>query len=207
MTAIPLARYLTEFATGNDAVPVRPADAAADARAVQQQRAAAEAAAVESYAHGRNDGEEAARAIWEAKLRNQQAEFEGRLAAERQAWVNNEATRLSERLHHGLREVEARIAETTARILKPFLADAIRRRVVADLAAILEQTLSDGRSVRVQLSGPEDLLEALKKALDGKASSVVFQAAESCEVRATVDHTVFETRIAAWLARFEELVG
>ena len=76
----------------------------------------------EAFARGIDDGRAAAESEFEIKLEEQRAEFAAQLAAERQEWVAATGEELANRLLAAVQEFESRVAETTARILKPFLA-------------------------------------------------------------------------------------
>jgi hypothetical protein len=117
MSAFPAASYLTEFGRDGEA-SLRRRDAD-DTR-----RPGIEAA----HASGFESGKAAAMAALEARLEAERASFAQQRASERQAWVAEEAEKLAQRLSAGLGELEARIADTTARVLEPFLGAELRRQ-------------------------------------------------------------------------------
>ncbi len=125
---------------------------------------------------------------------------ETRLAAERRAWVAGEGERIAAALAAGLSEIEVRIANQVARVLKPVIAGHVQRRAVEELVQTLEALLTKGDVGRITVSGPEDLLGALRGSLEGKASNVTFAPAATADLRIEADETVLETRIAAWAA-------
>jgi hypothetical protein len=103
-----------------------------------------------------------------------------------------------------LEALEARLADTTARILKPFLATEMHRRAIADLAESLTALRSQEKTAHIGISGAADILESLRARLEGKLENVTYRQSDACDLRVTVGQAVLETRIGAWMARIEE---
>ena len=118
----------------------------------------------EAFARGVDDGRAAAEAEFEARLEEQRTEFDARLAAERQEWATSIGEELANRLLAAVKEFEGRVAETTARILKPFVAAEFHRQAIAELRASLDALLATDSGVSLEISGPEDVLEILAPA-------------------------------------------
>jgi hypothetical protein len=182
MSAVPATSYLMEF--GRDGgLPLQRRDAASLAEADD---AAARIDA--AHASGFESGKAAAMAALEARLEDERASFARQLASARQAWVAEEGAKLAQRLSAGLGELEARIADTTARVLEPFL----------------EAVLSREPGIEVGVTGPEDLLQALRDGLAGRACAATYRPSDALDVRIVAGQTVLETRLAAWVAGIEE---
>jgi hypothetical protein len=200
MSAAPIARYLLELDAGDDAraTPAwRPSAA--------KLSAASKATMVEeAHAKGFESGKAAAGAQIAGKLEERDALHRKELASAREAWTQLESGRLAEQLAKGLQELEARLADTTARILKPFLTAELHRRAIADLAESLTALRAQEKAAGIAVSGTADLLEALRARLEGKLDNVIYHASQACDVRVTVGQTVLETRVGAWMARIEE---
>jgi hypothetical protein len=194
MSAVPVASYLTEFGRDGEAPLGR--------RNADDASARIDAA----HADGFESGKAAAMAALEARLEEQRASFARQLASERQAWVVEEAEKLAQRLSAGLGELEARIAETTARVLEPFLSAELRRQVVAALRADLEALLTQEPGISISVTGPEDLLQALREQLSGKACSATYLPSGEPDVRIAAGQTILETRLGAWAAKIGEAV-
>jgi len=103
------------------------------------------------------------------------------------------------------RELETNIASSVARILQPFLADAVRDKAIE---ALIEQisALTCSSPVPVfRISGPGDLLERVKAQLDtARRTGIEYQVADTLEIRVVADQTVIETQMQAWTARLKE---
>jgi hypothetical protein len=193
-----LARFLVDFGTDGG----RTADGArGDASLIEN----VNARLAESHARGHAEGRAAAQAEFAAKLDAQQKEFEQRLAAARQGWAAAEGNALGEALVRAMKDLEARLAETTARVLQPFLGSEIRRVAVAELVTAVETILARDKAARVEIVGPDDLLGIVRARLPDKVPAT-FTSCDTIDVRVTVDQTVLETRLGAWMAAIEEAV-
>lgn len=193
MTAsFPVRHYLTEI-SGD---PVRSRDEAG--RPGRSAGADAEARVQEAHTRGVLDGRAAADAEYAALLAAKDAAFEERLASERKTWASDEGARLGELLHAGLMDVERRVADQVARILKPIFADEVRRSSVTALSQTLNDMLAKGTYSRITVSGPPDLLSALQARVGEVDAALSFVAAERVDLVVNADETILETRIAAW---------
>jgi hypothetical protein len=54
------------------------------------------------------------------------------------------------------------------------------------------------------VTGPEDLLQALRDQLAGKACAATYLPNSRADVRITVGQTILETRLGAWAAKIQE---
>ena len=194
MSAFPAASYLTEFG--------RDGEASLRRRDADDTSARIDAA----HASGFESGKAAAVAALEARLEAEQALFAQQRASERQVWVAEEAEKLAQRLSAGLGELEARIADTTARVLEPFLSAELRRQVIAALRVELEALLTKEPRISLSVTGPEDLLQALRDQLAGKACTATHLPNAEPDVRITAGQTILETRLGAWAAKIQEVL-
>lgn len=204
MSAVPVSHYLADFALDGGSGAKHARGAAPDGGRAAAQEAAARLE--EAYARGLEAGSAEARAEFAMELATQRDLFDRQLASDRQSWATDEGERIAQSLASGLRELEARIAETTARILKPFLAAELQQRAIAELAANLETLTAKDSGVSVHVSGPADLLEALRARLADKIIAVAYAPGGDCDLRVRVGETILETRLGDWMARLGEAV-
>jgi hypothetical protein len=198
MSAVPAARYLTDFGAAGDGR----APHAGSMQAKSESTAAAKLD--EAFARGVDDGRAAAEAEFEARLEEQRTEFDARLAAERQEWATSIGEELASRLLAAVKEFEGRVAETTARILKPFVAAEFHRQAIAELRTSLDALLATGSGVSLDISGPEDVLEVLRQHLSGKMAAVTYTPSDDCDVRIAAGQATLETRLKDWMAKLDE---
>jgi hypothetical protein len=200
MSAAPIARYLLELDTGDDA-RATPAERPSAGKPSTTSKIAM---IDEAYTKGFESGKTAAEAQIASRIVERDTLHQNELASAREAWTQLESGRLAEQLMQGLEALEARLADTTARILKPFLAAEMHRRAIADLAESLAVLRTQDKTAVISVSGAADLLEALRACLEGKLENVTYHQSDACDVRVTVGQTVLETRVGAWMARIEE---
>jgi hypothetical protein len=103
-----------------------------------------------------------------------------------------------------LRTIEESIANSLANVLEPFLVAELRRQAIDELALIMRGLMSQEDGMTLEVSGPDDLLAALRERLAGDGLKVRFAAAEGSDVRVHADQTIIETRLGIWLAKVKE---
>lgn len=105
-------------------------------------------------------------------------------------------------------EMEARLVELTtdaaARIVAGLVSDDIRKRSIDALAKAILAALEDREAVRVKVSGPQLMFEALAEALGERRDSVDFTETSSFDLSASIDDNLFETRLGEWSAALSE---
>lgn len=128
-----------------------------------------------------------------------------RLGEERAKWSDQQAVAIVNGFSTACRELETNIASSVARILQPFLADAVRDKAVE---ALIEQisALTCSSPVPVfRISGPGDVLERVREQLrTAGRTGVEYQQDATLEIRVVADQTVIETQMQAWTARLKE---
>lgn len=216
-TPIPARDVLTEF--GSKSVPKEPpADFATKAPSrhqpgpVDKKKGAASADKLpsfieEAYARGLEEGKAAGRAEIDAKLEEQRQYLEKQHELERLTWASREASKLTAQLRDGLGKIAEAVTTQTARILKPFLIEQIRAQAIAELHAVLEVILTKGEGISLKISGPEDLLQLLREKLPSQGIAVEFVPSTGVDLCVTAGQTILETRLAAWMAKFDEVVS
>jgi hypothetical protein len=205
MSAVPASRFLTEFQRHAPHAVPSPTDAGVVAASAHEPSTAdVEARIQAAFARGCESGKTAAAAAHAAELERERASLDVRIASEREAWLASEGARIAGRMESALDTLGQQLADTVARILKPFLADAIHRKAISELAAALDVLLAAEPGIDVHISGPKSLLQAVKKGLGKRSSAVTLATAETCDVRISAGQTVIETRLRAWLASLEE---
>jgi hypothetical protein len=202
MSAVPAARFLAEFDVGGDVGPLGPGGIEPAGNA----SAAVSAQLEEAFARGVEDGTAAARAELDAKLEEQRGLFEAELAAARQEWAAGAGERLAASMLAALSELQTRIAEAVARVLKPFVAERLQAQTMAELQAGIDVLVSTDAGAGFHISGPADVLDAVRERLAGKPVAVAYTASADCDVRIVAGQATLETRLGDWLAQLNEAV-
>jgi hypothetical protein len=128
-----------------------------------------------------------------------------RLGEERAKWSDQQATAIVGGFEAACREIETNIASSVARILLPFLADAVRDKAIGSLVEHIAALTGNSPVPAFKITGPSELLDLVKTQLDAsRRTGVAYEPAETLEVRVVADQTVIETQIAAWSERLNE---
>jgi hypothetical protein len=132
------------------------------------------------------------RAVDEERHERGMAELENRL-------LRATAERLADGLKTATSAIDEAIGDHVARALLRFLDDGVRSRAVSELKATVSTLLAGSDAAKVRLTGPAALVERLREIAPSAIVEPV--AGDVADVTVTIDDTVIETRIAAWIAR------
>jgi hypothetical protein len=174
---------------------IRPLGAGEPAKPVDQ--------LAEAEERGRRQARDEARIEFDRARAEDLADFEFRLGEERQRWVDETADRLAEHLTASLTRIETALVETVARILMPFLRSAVRERALHELSETVLAFIRGGRHFALNISGPAELLVRLQLRLHDYADTIAYAADAGPDIRVTIDDTIIETAIAAWIGHIE----
>jgi len=141
----------------------------------------------------------------DAKLAEERVRSAIRLGEERAKWSDQQAVAIVNGFTAACRELETNIASSVARILQPFLADAVRDKAVAALVQQISALTCNSPVPVFRISGPGDLLDLVKAQLDtARRTGIEYQVTDALEIRVVADQTVIETQISAWTERLKE---
>ena len=176
----------------------------------------------EAYERGKREGVAAVQTEYDIKLVEQRTRHVMKLAADRHRSAAENAKNMAEQLIGAVKEMEDGICRSVADVLAPFMAETVRRRAVADLAATLSRMVTEHRPANLKVEGPGDLLDALKRALADFPLPIDYAAIpaltydalgnhdegnlDAIEVRVRLDERVIETQIGPWLERLRGAV-
>jgi hypothetical protein len=110
----------------------------------------------------------------------------------------NEYARLADAITTGLNEVELRIADVVAQILKPFVNQAVSRQIIDELVEGVVRLRSGGQSGLMKIRGPERVLNALKKRVSQIAVDVEYVSDGGIEVTIEAKHTNIRSEFEPW---------
>jgi len=139
------------------------------------------------------------------------AEIEARHAAELQqlrSEIGDRAGRLiSERLSMLESDLARVMGATVARVIGMALTEDVKRAAVEELGQRIRDAIGDRDAVRVRVTGPASLYEALRAALGQHAERVEFAEAAGFDLSVSIDDRVLETRMADWSAALSEVLA
>lgn len=154
-----------------------------------------------AYARGRAEGLAEARSEYEARILAERERFEIRIAEERRAWAVEQGDRLAGCLTAALSQLSENVADAAAGILAPFVEAAAAATCVEELCGTLARVMADAPQSSLRISGPQDVLAAVRDRLGAQASLLEFEICERCDVRVLSDRTTIETQLSAWRDR------
>jgi hypothetical protein len=141
----------------------------------------------------------------DTKLAEERVRGAVRLGEERAKWSDQQAVAIVNGFTAACRELETNIASSVARILQPFLVDAVRDKAVAALVEQITALTSSSPVPVFRITGPADLLDLVRAQLDtARRTGIEYQVTDSFEIRVVADQTVIETQMSAWIERLKE---
>ncbi|MDA9546314.1 hypothetical protein ACM43_18130 [Bradyrhizobium sp. CCBAU 45321] len=141
----------------------------------------------------------------DAKLAEERVRSAIRLGEERAKWSDQQAVAIVSGFEAACREIETNIASSVARILLPFLTDAVRDKAIGSLVEQIAALTGSSSAPAFKVTGPSELLDLVKTQLEAsRRTGIAYEAAETLEVRVVADQTVIETQISAWSERLKE---
>ena len=167
--------------------------------------AAPEAAPVNLLEDAYRRGHTAGLAEGEAKLAEERVRSAIRLGEERAKWSDQQAVAIINGFDAACREIESNVASSVARILLPFLADAVRDKAIGSLVEQISALTSNSPVPAFRVTGPSELIDLVRTQLNlAGRSGVEYQSADTVEVRVLADQTTIETQISTWMDRLKE---
>jgi len=145
------------------------------------------------------EGRDAARREWAVERSDLKAEIEEQVAHERECWAKDEGDRLLAAHRAAMADFEMRCAQAVANILRPFLTQSVIARVTESLVQNIEVLFASRKRSLFEISGPQDLIEALKQKFSDRPASISYALSDGVDVRVRVDDTVIETQLGAWM--------
>ena len=157
-----------------------------------------DALAQEAFERGREEAKAEAALDRESALDRVREEAGEALAAARAEWIAQESEVLAARLTEGLAALETSLAEKTARALRPFLRESVREQAITALCETLGRLLQGQPAAKLDMSGPQDLLDAVMRRLGGYEGKIAIHVTTEPDIRVVCDETRIETQIALW---------
>jgi hypothetical protein len=153
----------------------------------------------------RTEEREIARKNLEDALAAERARFEGEMTAQRASWAEQEGLQLAVQWAETFTALEGQVSDRVAKILRPFLAEAYREQAIASLTEALRSVLSSARTKVIKVSGPDDILSAIRDRLGSHGEAFEFVPSETVEIVAVADDTIIETQLQSWSGRLGEV--
>jgi hypothetical protein len=154
-----------------------------------------------AYQRGRSEGYADALAEFEQKLDDEKHKLSVQLGEERHNLLNGTADKIASDIEEAGKQLEAKIAGVTARILEPFISSAVQKQAVTTFVEQLSSIASDGRRPTLRIAGPSDLLELVRSKLGVRAIAVELRIAPAAEVSVIIDQVFLQSQVKLWAER------
>lgn len=158
------------------------------------------------YQRGRMEGYAAALAEYEQNLADERSKFGIQLAEERQKWLDETADKIADGVKDVGDQLEAKIAQVVGRILEPLITNVVQKQAVATFVEQLSSITSDSRRPTLRISGPAELLDAVRSKIGVRAMAMEFRTTQTADVSVIVDQAVLETQVKLWADRLKYAV-
>jgi hypothetical protein len=165
-----------------------------------------EAKLAEAYHRGVQEGLDAAKSEAATARALERAELQKRGVIEKLDFQMNEYARLSETIANGFTEIERRIAQATARVLKPLLVDEVTKQIVDELAENVGRLTRGGGVSLLKIKGPEPLLSGLKPKVENLAVEVEYVEEGGIEISVSAQATEIRSELGAWTRLIDDLI-
>jgi hypothetical protein len=147
---------------------------------------------------GRAEGLAVAQADFAAELAQAREGFAVELKEARQQWASAEGERLREQLTSGLAAMEERLSEGVARVLRPFILSALRRRMTEKLVENIRTIVGSADKMKIRIAGPEDIVAVLRDELQAVPAAIEYVVQTGLDVSVCAEPTSIETQLKAW---------
>jgi hypothetical protein len=105
-------------------------------------------------------------------------------------------------------EMETRVVhlatDAAARVVATLVSDDIRSRSIDALSTAILAACADREAVRIKVSGPQFLFDALAAAIGERIDNVDFVEAVGFDLSVSIDDNLFETRLGEWSSALSE---
>jgi len=167
-----------------------------------RQQSALDRAVEDARKEGFTAGYDSARRDHEARLEEAVDAHTQALERERCRWVADQSSLLAKSLEGAISELEVRLSDALAHVLRPVVARSLRRDALQDIANALRLKAGNSPTVTAVASGPEDLLDALTEQLAGSGVFLAREHLAEPRIKLRLDDTV----IIADFARIASLL-
>lgn len=154
----------------------------------------------------RMEEREAARLRLEQALEEERERHREELATSREIWVQQEALQLSAQIVNAVGNLETVLSEKVARILAAVIPEALKQNAIAEFTEILGTILSGESASLLRVTGPEDMLSAIKAGMALREGLVEFVPTDEVEVTMVAGDTMVQTQLGAWADRLQALL-
>jgi hypothetical protein len=145
------------------------------------------------------EGRESARRELEDERAKIREAVEAEVARARTKWLAEQGDILAAAHRAAFDSFETRCAQAVANILRPFATHLLIGRVTEALVENLEVLFAGASHASFEISGPAELLDALREKFASRDIAVLYRPNERIDVRVAAGDTIIETQLGAWM--------
>ncbi|KZL17753.1 hypothetical protein PsAD2_02870 [Pseudovibrio axinellae] len=161
----------------------------------------------EAYENGFSEGEEAAKAGADERIKKMREELEVELAAREKAFKEGEGERLKQAFQQSLVEIEETLSKTVSQTLVPFIEENARERAVGSLVQVLRRQLSESSEAIIKVSGPQYLFDLFGEKAGDLANTITFSENSSADLELKVSDMTLSTGLTEWCDELRNTLG
>ncbi|PRD42667.1 hypothetical protein C5748_14665 [Phyllobacterium phragmitis] len=160
----------------------------------------------QAFEAGREAGRAEADALYEAEKQRMQRVHEEEIGSVRTSVMNETADRLVMQLSEGLASLEESFSQQVTHLIEPLVAESVAKNAVADFAREVASLVRNAADGAIEIRGPHDLLDALRRQEGFAPEQFVLVEAEQAELSMKLGEMIVETRLSPLLAELKALV-
>lgn len=117
------------------------------------------------------------------------------------------AEQFHDQLNLCISELETKLSDTLAEIVKPFVSELLKNKMVYELRNAITETLRDSDNCQLTVKGPAAMLKRLEASLDDAMLPIEFTENNDLEVSVEIAQAKIETRLQLWSKLVEREIG
>lgn len=102
-----------------------------------------------------------------------------------------------------LRELEQKMDSLLVTVVNPFIKKLVPASAMKELEIMVKSALSENVSYKLDVRGPQNLIESIKESLSSLKIEVVTEVTDSFEVQVRCDEFLLTTRMEEWLNKID----
>ncbi|MCR9137900.1 MAG: hypothetical protein NXI27_18020 [Alphaproteobacteria bacterium] len=177
--------------------PVIPEEPAID---IEAERSAA-------FERGSKEAADLLAATHEAEMEAERSRHLEEINEMRTRFEQDISTTIAERFDQLAGELSEQIGAQVARVIAPFLEQALSEQMIAQLAEALAPVLSDREGMHITVSGSQSMFDSLQAVLGDKAAQLDFVEADIFDLTVKLEDTVLSTRLTEWADTLREILA
>ena len=208
MKVVPIATFLSEFDADNSNELIEQQPEQPFVPPVVDDRTRISSAELnEKYQTGFSDGQKQAKAEYEGQLEAMKTRLSDQYQQELTDLYGKLSGELSNKLNADICKIEATLENTLAEVVKPFVSERVKVKIIDELKKAILDLLDDCNSCKLIVHGPKDTLKMLGHGLEDLPIAVEYVENDELNVNVAIAKARVETRFQLWSTLLEKETG